>query len=344
MIKKICVLLLAAGMLISCGKKEEKKEEVKRRLPDVSAVPLKAETLDETFILPASVEAWEDVVLSAETAGRITEIRIKEGETVKKGQTLIKINTDSLEGSYRAAKAVYDQTKKDLERVKKLYQGKAVGKKSLDDASSAFRQASANLSVARAELSKGVLKSTINGIADRIPVDAGEYVNPGATVARVVDISKLKAIVYLPEKDAVSVKSGQDVAVMTGELNRADKTFAGKILHVASSAEDATRTYRTKIEITGAEKDLKPGMIVRVLFRRAVHENVIAIPLYSIVDMGTYRAAFVLKGDEAKMVRLTFGPVLGAKVIVTSGLNEGDMLIVKGHQLLTDGTKVHPVK
>ncbi|MCW8893129.1 MAG: efflux RND transporter periplasmic adaptor subunit, partial [Deltaproteobacteria bacterium] len=171
-------------------------------------------------------------------------------------------------------------------------------------------------------------------------IDRGEYVDPGKPLLRLVQIDKLKVIAEVPEKDIRFLSVGQSVEIILATINSAEPdSLTGKIDFIAFSANPATRTYRTKINIDNPG-NLRPGMIVRARFIRQEMDQVITAPLFAVMDRDGKKLVYVAENGIARMVPVTIGDSIDQRVVIREGLTPGQRLIVKGQQLLVDGVMI----
>ncbi len=303
------------------------------------------EDVEEVFTLPGNIEAWEDLTLSLEQSGPIRWIGPREGERLKKGEAILRIDPETLKSQHDKNQTEYDLKKKHLERVEQLLREELVSQKQYDDARLTFESAKASLTQSRIALEKSTLVSPIDGILDRLLVDRGEFGNIGTPAAVVVQVDRLKVIVDVPEKDVTATRVGQKVTVLQAEVKGAAGIGRpGKVIHVTYRADDMTRTYPTKIEMDNRDMWYRPGMIVRVRFIRRILNDVIAIPLYAIVDREGDKFIFVVENGMAVRRLVHLGPIVEGKAVIHGGIQVGEDLVVKGQQLLTDGGPVRLVK
>ncbi|MFA5516395.1 MAG: efflux RND transporter periplasmic adaptor subunit [Desulfuromonadales bacterium] len=341
----ISLLLLLLLLLTACGEKSQAENaETKAPAEKVTVVvvePVVLADLQETFTLPGSLEAWEDLTLAAEVAGPVRWIGVREGDRVRRGEPLLRIDPETAEANLARARAEFAVREKQLQRLEKLLEQKFVSQQEYDEARKAFDIAHADLARARLALEKSTLLSPVDGVVDLLLIDRGEYVAEGAPVAVLVQVDRLKALVEVPEKDVSWLRSGQTVDVLPAAIaGPAGKVREGKILHLAYKADPLTRTYLAKIEVRNPAGDLRPGMILRARFLRRELTQAIAIPLYAVVERGGERIVFVEVQGIAQRRPVRTGAVLGDRVVIEEGLRPGDRLLVQGQQLVTDGTKI----
>lgn len=301
--------------------------------------------LEDTLTLPGTLEAWEDLVLAAELAGPVRWIGPQEGQRLEAGEAILRIDPDTVSASLARAKAESELQRKKKERYGRLAAERLVSQQEYEDACNDFEAAQADLEICRVNMEKSTLKSPVSGVLDRLLVDRGEYVAPGTEAAVVVQVDRLKALVEVPEKDIPFLAVGDVVEVRHAALQGEDgPVIPGRIIHLAFRADPVSRTYRAKVEVANPEGRLRPGMIVRVAFARQVLEQVVAVPLYALVDRDGAKAAFVEEQGVARERILEVGPVIGEQVVIRRGLAAGERLIVKGQQLVSDGASVAAVE
>ncbi|MFV1957176.1 MAG: efflux RND transporter periplasmic adaptor subunit [bacterium] len=345
----IAVIAIAGTVMVRNGtsskeiSREEASNQTREELKPTNVVVklMAPESVEESFMLPGTLEAWENLTLSLEQAGPIRWIGPEEGDRLRKGEAVLRTDSDVLESQKARNRVDYEVKKKNLERAESLLSQELVSERDRDEARKDFESAKASLDQTNIALEKTTVKSPINGILDRLLVDRGEYGNVGTPAAIVVQIDRLKVIVDVPEKDVTAVKADQKVEVFPARIRRADgMSREGKVIHVAYQADEMTRTYRTKIEIDNSTRLLRPGMIVRVRFVRRILERVLVIPLYAVIDREGQKFVFVEEDGTAIERQVRLGPIINGRVVVHGGIQEGENLIVKGHQLVSDGGPV----
>jgi len=316
-------------------------ETAAEKVTNVAVQVIKPQDLQEQLTLPGSLEAWEDLVLSAEIDGPVRWIGPQEGDRLKQGEVILKIDPDTRQAALDRARAECDLRRNTRDRFKALHDEKLVSAQEYEDASYAYEVAAAELRQARVALEQSSLESPVAGVLDRLLIDRGEYVSAGTPVASVVQVDRLKVLVDVPEKDVAYLHVGEQVRVVQASVNGRDgASFAGTLSYLAYKADTVTRTYRAKIVVDNADGRLRPGMIVRVEAVRHDLPAAIAVPLYALVEQGGRKVAYVAENGFARLREVTTGPIIGDLVVIEAGLAAGEQLLVKGQHLVADGAAI----
>ena len=304
----------------------------------VSVVKVEPVVMRDVIFLPGETEAWQDVQVSANTAGRIDWLGPREGHKVEKGQLLAKIDVSALKAVMENAKAAYQLADDLCERRRRLYENKIIAKEELDQSETQRKLALTELQQCKVKYNHGFPQSPITGIINHLYVDVGEYADKGKPLVDIVNIDKIKINVQVPELDVRYVKKGQTAPIKIDAFS--DQTLMGTVDFVSYKADPATKTFLVRSVIDNPNHDIRPGMIGRVVFVRRMIPDAVAAPLFSIVDKGGERIVFIEKDGIAQSRTISIGIIEGDRVQITSGLDAGDHLIVKGHTEVEDGMKV----
>ncbi|MDY0268854.1 efflux RND transporter periplasmic adaptor subunit [Trichloromonas sp.] len=297
--------------------------------------------LREPLTLPGSLEAWEDLLLAAEIDGPVRWRGPEEGERVRAGEPLLRIDSDSHQAALDRARSEAELRTVSRDRLRRLLDEKLISPQEYDNAVAAQDAAAAELRQAQVALEKSTLYAPISGVLDRWLVDRGEYVSAGMAVAELVQVDRLKVLLEVPEKDIRFLALGEKVHLTPAQVNQTGgEEFSGEIIHLAYKADPVTRTYMAKVEVANNTGRLRPGMIVRVSALRRELPGAIAIPLHAVVDQEGRKLVYVAEDGAARQRDVRLGPVIDGRVVVEAGLNPGEALLVKGQHLVNDGSPV----
>ena len=348
---KAIIILAAIAILTAIMKMPAKKREAPAtEAPpvNVTVMTVTAEPqLADTFDLPAVVEPNRIVTVSAEVSGRIERIPPEEGNKVRAGDLLIKLNTDLIRPEFESAKAQVDRDQIEFDRMTNLTKGSAATQRELDNATSQLAISKARLEGIRARLERTSIFAPTAGVLNDLLVEEGEFVDTGNPVAQVVDTDTVKVVVEIPERDiaffAVDEKADIFVDVKDVDVKDQDRLLVGTITFISELADPRTRTTRTEITLDNKQRLLRSGQIVHVRLTRRILKDAILVPLLAVIPMEGSKAVYVVNSSQAKRREVKFGIIRGYQVQITSGLEPGDKLIIAGHRFVAPGQKVNIV-
>jgi len=346
--KLLPALFLLSGALWGCGGAEaegaaqEGGQEYSRILNvEVSAVS--AQDFTETIQLSGTVQADRDVVVSAEETGVVREIAVEKGNYVEEGQPIFRLDDDLLAAQVDQARAVANLARETWERRKRLYEDDQVGSELVYlEAKYAADQAEANLALLEERLARTVIRAPISGILDTREVEVGTMVAAGTPVARIVDTNPLKITGGVPERYATDVSPGTEATVSFGVLP--DEEFTGRISYVGAVVNPRNRTFPVEFRLPNPGGLIKPEMVANVsVVRRALHQAIV-IPQEALVRVEDGYVVFVVESEgDTDVVRsrpVELGPAQQNQVVIRSGLEPGERLVVVGQQTVAAGDRV----
>jgi membrane fusion protein (multidrug efflux system) len=332
--------LLVIGLGAGCTGSESsaKPENNQNKAIKVSIVRVEPAPMKDILVLPGETEAWQDVRVAADVAGRVEWIGPKEGQTVKEGDLIAKIDVAALKAALDRAEAALKLAEDLYQRRYKLFERNIINQEELDKSQTERTLARANFRQMQIEYERGFLKAPLTGRVNHLFVDEGEFVDKGKPFVDLVNVDKIKINVNVPELDVRYLKVGQKTMVRVDAFP--DRELLGVIDFVAYKADPATKTFHVKVIVDNPNHDIRPGMIARVAFLRRVIPDALVAPIFSIVDKGGERILFVEKDGVVQARTISIGAIEGDKVQITKGLQPGDHLIVTGQTEVEEGMKV----
>jgi membrane fusion protein, multidrug efflux system len=299
----------------------------------------------------------QTVDVAPRTGGRLLSVSVQLGDAVRRGQVIARVEdreiveqVNQAEASMNVSRATIRQREADLkvaelnfDRSKNLFARQLLAKQALDDAESRYLAAVAQLDLSKAQQSQNearlqelkfnlnntIITSPVDGFIGRRNVDPGAMVNTNTAIASVVDISRLKLVVNVVEKDLRMVNAG-DVGVVEVDAYPGEK-FNGRIARVAPVLDPATRTAPIEIEIPNGGNRLKPGMYARISLTVEERKNTLVAPKNAIIDFENKRGVWQPNADNrAQFVPVTLGIEGPETIEITSGLKEGDRFVTTG--------------
>jgi membrane fusion protein, multidrug efflux system len=310
---------------------------------NVVVMPVRPETqLPDTFNLPGAVEPNRIVTVAAEVAGRIERIPPREGSTVQAGDLLVQLNTDLIEPQVEIARAQHQRDRIQYDRMRALIETEATSRSELDDAVTGLARSEAQLREVQARLERARIVAPITGVLNDLPIEEGEYVQPGTAVAEIVEIDTVKVVVNIPERDVAFFSTGQRAEVLAPVKGR-QQSFEGIITFISRVADLQTRSTRVEIALDNEDGSLHSGQLVLARLTRRVLKDAILIPLLAVIPMENTRAVYVVSDSKAERREVELGIIRGDRVQITKGLQPGDQLIVSGHRFVAPGQDVRVI-
>lgn len=199
--------------------------------------------------------------------------------------------------------------------------------------------AGANLKVASANLAKAIVTSPISGYVNQLNVEQGEIVSPGTPIAQVVQINPVKVELGVPESDIGSISQGQQMEVRLDTMP--DTPLLATVSFIAAAADNDSRTFPVKLRLDNPNYKIRGGMIARVTLERPSESEVIVVPQDAVMDARSGRYVFVEEDGRAVKRAVTIGRTQRGNVVINSGLESGEQLIVVGQRSVNDRDKVN---
>lgn len=343
MLTKTSFSLIFAGMLLltSCSDKKDRKNEPRTPVR-VETITVKGHGLDNSTSFSGTIEEAENSKISFSTAGTIVTFNVHEGDMVRKGQVIGTLDASSLRSAYDMANATLAQAQDAYNRMKILHDANSLPEIKWVDVQQKLIQAQSAVDIARNALDDAVLKAPVSGRVAEKYADVGQVVAPGIPVVKLIQIGDVKAVISVGQNDMQKFNQG-DKAIITMKDNP-EITYEGILTDKGLSANPLSRTFEVKYRISNKDAELLPGMICNVEVPGVELSNVIILP----------KSSVLLSEDNNNFVWLDSMGVARKRIVkvsslneggleITSGLSDGDKVIVKGQQKVSNGTKVESI-
>lgn len=319
--------------------KEAPKEAGNRQSKalNVRAVVLSQQGLTDGIFVSGSLVPDEEVNLSFESSGKITDIFFKEGTHVEKGELLAKINDAPLQADLRKKQAQVKLMQDRLYRAKALLEKEAVSKEAFQEAEANLAALEAEIEGVEAQIEQTELRAPFSGIIGLRQVSVGAYATTTTEVATLTKTAPLKVEFNVPERYAGMLPEGTELTFTAeGDLT----TRNAKVYASDSRVDPETRTFAIRAIYPNADGRLIPGRYVNVNLVTQRFENTLAVPSEAIVSEMGIDKVFVCKNGKAQPVEIAKGLRTDAMVQVLRGLVPGDTVITSGTMQLRSGQNV----
>ncbi len=304
-----------------------------------------------------ALRAQSQVDISAETIARIEKIFFKEGDHVKKGDLLIKLDDVNADASLKLAKAQLKQAEQDFKRGRKLFEKELISQESFEKYLLNFETTKAQYDRARDDYRKTKIYAPISGKIMKINVEEGETAvmgtmnYQGTVLMTIADMSNMIAVVRVDETDIPDVKVGQEAEVIADALP--DSAFSGEVSKIGLMPimnqlnTDNVTDFEVEVALSEVSQILRPGMNVKIDIITHQKSDVLVIPIQAAgkreINDTTAQTVFVVKESKAHLAEITMGASSDTETEIISGVEEGDTIIIGPYRVLSklkDGQRV----
>lgn len=306
-------------------------------------------------IFPGTVAARTASLVASEVGGLVVELVAREGDTVRRGQTIVRLRRQTLElrlaearADLREAEARLDLAERSLERSRGLAESGVISQQHLDDASSEAAAWQGRTEAIRAEI--GRLEDDLERAAIRAPfsgaivaehVDVGEWVGVGDAVMEMVSVNDLEVVCAVPERYFAAIERGDTVRVSFEALPHLE--LEGTVSAVVPRADPQARTFPVKVRIANPDLAVGVGMLARLAFPVGQSRPATIVPKDAVVGGRGEEAVFVIGDDDTvQRVPVESGTASGLWVAVEGAVEPGQRVVVRGNERLRPGQKVAP--
>ncbi|CAK8717626.1 RND family efflux transporter, MFP subunit [Candidatus Electrothrix aarhusensis] len=347
------LILLGAALIIGQRVTDQKaahEEELKNATAvenpptNVVTLELRPAVLRDKISLPGLIEPWTKLALMSKIGGSIEELFVKEGDHVQQGQLIARIENEDYRIALDSAKAAYALAKADYDRNKTLRKKGISTQANLDEQQSKMRQSKAAQKNAELALSRCRITAPISGIISELNGEIGMVVNQmmPQPIAEILQIDRVKAVVAIPEADVNAVRQLKQVGVEIRSLNNA--RFQAQVHFLAPAPQTLAHAYRLELALNNPEEKILPGMFLQANIVKQSKEGIVAIPLYTVISRNDEQFVYVAEDGIAHKRPVETGFTEGWQILIQSGLNLGEKVIIQGHRSIEDGQKVRVVK
>ena len=307
----------------------------------VKTMTVETRTNATAYKYSGTVEEDSGTELSFPVSGTITAIRVTPGQRVAQGQLIAMLDPTAAQSSHDAAKAALEQAEDAHNRMKKLHDAGSLPEAKWVEVQSKLRQARSVEEIARKNLTDCRLYAPFSGIVAEKSADVGQNILPGIPVTKLVTTHQLNVKFAVPETEIPVISLGQEATITIPALNGYQAT--GKVVEKGIIANPLSRSYEVKVKINKSSEELMPGMVTEVMLPvdKGSNSKVCVIPANIVMlDEANNNFVWLDASGIAKKRIITCGEFTADGVTVTSGLKDGDQIIVSGMQKVCEGTAI----
>ena len=363
-VASLCTVLLSL-MFVACSGEHQSVNAAPETVNNISVVAAQTANIPDVVEAVGTLRAAETSQLAAQMMGNIIEIRVREGDRVRRGQVLAVIDDAQPRAALDRATAAdlaaqqeisvsesdFSLAESTFKRYQTLYDRKSVSPQEFDEIKSRYQaaqarremaragqaQAKAALQQARTAFSYSHIVSPFDGLVTEKKADIGTLATPGMPIFTVEDLRQYRLEATVNESDLRYVRQGQQIAVSIDAI--ADRKFKGKVIEIVPAADPTSRSFLVKVELP-SDPALRSGLFGRAQFARG-ERMALLVPRTAIVERGQLQGIYVLDQNRIAGLRyITLGKPSAQQVEVLAGLEAGEMFIGDpGHRELS-GKKI----
>lgn len=332
-LKSLLIVCAVAGVACSGNEKKQQAVEEVQELSKVSVATATRRNVTQSVSFTGTVEAQVVNNIASQQPLRITKILVDVGDHVQAGQTLVTLDNSSLV----QAAAQLENSKKEYERAKELYEFGGASKSEYDGRKLSYEVAK---SAYNNLVENTTLVSPVSGVVSARNFDVGDMAS-GLPVLVVEQIRPVKIMINVSESLFSKVKKGMKVYVTLDAYG--DEKFAGRIARIYPTINNATRTFQVEVSVPNNDERVRPGMFARVTLPYATVSRVIISDRAVNKLMGSGdRYVFIYNPADStvRYSKVELGQHMGYEYEVLSGVENGDQVVVRGQLGVTSGEKV----
>ena len=336
--KKTVIITLAVLAIAGCTQKKTSQEaqaaaaQAQAKAQTVKVMPAAKQDVKQNGTYSATVQAFAVNNIAPQSGSRIQKINVEVGDFVGKGQILAEMDRVQLD----QAKLRLTNAETELARLKQLYEQGGV-------AQSDYEAAELNCKVSKSTydnlLENTILRSPISGVVSARNYDRGDMYAMAAPIFTVQQIEPVKLLVGISEADYTKVRKGDVVTLTVDALP--GKSFSGTIKRLYPTIDPATHTVNIEVQVPNQNRELRPGMYAKVEVNFG-HSTNIVVPDAAVVRLqgSGQRNVFVVENGTAVQREVSLGRHFDGQYEILSGLQEGELVVVKGGSTLRNGSQV----
>ncbi|HOF17065.1 MAG TPA: efflux RND transporter periplasmic adaptor subunit [Bacteroidales bacterium] len=337
MLKLKSIFLYTALILFASCQDYGTKHSIEAVNVEVMKVKLHTDTLYQNYI--GKIEEEFSSSLSFSVPGNVEQVFVNEGEYVEKGKLLATLNKENLQSTYNASVATLKQAEDAYERLEQLYKKGSIPEIQWIEMITNFEKAKSAEKIAKKNLEDANLYAQFSGIIGKRNLERGMYVMPTMQVIDLLSTKNIIVRVPIPENIISFVSIGQTAKITVSALN--NRYYEGKVNMKGIVANPLSHCYEITIPVENRDKQLMPGMICKVQLVADDTSQVIVVPIQAVklTHDGKHFVWLAVNGKAHKQY-VKIGTLTDFGVVISEGLSDNNLVIVKGYQKVSEGTNI----
>ena len=338
--KKLFLLPLTL-IALSCTDRASKNTVVKEPV-NVGVLTVTPMSSQYYKVYVGEIGASGSAIISASHSGTLEALNVEQGTHVSKGDVMAEIESKNVLASYEISHATLRQAEDGYERVKKVHESGTVADVKLVEIETQLAKARAAAKSSELSLEECKIKAPFSGTVSDVLVEQGVHVNPGTPILKLVDLSTVEVAIPVPEGEIGRIKIGQKALIDVPALNVCG--IEARVALKGVTATSPSHTYKCTLIPDKKQVNLYPGMVCKVRLSEVSDSLRIRIPASSVEMDANGKFVWTLNDGVVGRSYVTVDGYQEKGVIVSSGLEAGDKVIVKGAAKVSTGMKVNSVE
>ena len=336
-------LLLLVTMLVVLAvylqwPKTKITQEKNQRVVSVKTVVIALADFKDAVEAIGTSRANEQVLITSKYSDLVDDISFQDGETVKKGDILVRLNSQEEAAKVKELQANLAESVAQLNRFQDLFDKKATSKSLVDQQEAKTKAIAAQLLSAKIKLDDLTIKAPFSGVLGFREISLGALVDVGDVITSLDDLSIIKVDFSIPERYLNTIAVGQRIEATNTAYQ--SEEFIGKVSSIDSRIDPVTRTLKVRAEISNGDHKLRAGMLLNLQVVRNV-EKVLQLPESAVIPIEDEHFVFVIEDGKAVKKSFKIGRRYHGFVEVLSGLDHNSEVVVEGALKLSNGTAVN---
>ena len=342
--RRLVLIVVMVMSLTACNFREEPVQPGQTTAVSVSVQAVVAEVFQVEVPLrvevTGQVTALIQATLSSQIQATVEELLVREGTVVKKGQTLVVLDSRDVRAELARAQAEAENARTHLARMKQLYGEDAVSKQEKENADRTFKVAEASRRAALTKVSYTIVRAPFDGVITEKKIEAGEIASPGQPLLKMEDPQRLRLEATVAEGDLQALSRGATIPVTIDALG--SKTFSGTVAQILPTGDPATHTFLVKVELPPTP-GLKTGMFGRLLLDKGIGQTLV-VPRSAVIERGELTGLYIVGPDSLAHLRwVKLGRTVGALIEIPSGVTAGERLLADASTGI-EGARIEAVR
>ncbi len=355
--KKTLFLIITALLMIpfvsSCnqqpqsGSKKITEKSENRRQPrkknNFNRIPveisyLEKGTINKQLLFSSALETEKTTTIFPKVSGEVVAILHDEGEKVKKGDVLLKIDDREYDIARQQAEINYKQLMSEMERLKKLFQNQFISQEEYDKAVYAAEQARLDMQLKNLNYINTRIIAPFDGVIAQRYINLGDRIQTTSQLFTVINLNEKIVKIYVPQNEIGKITKGIPAEIETEIIP--DLTFRGKVKRIAPMVDQESGTFKVTVSVNDPLNKIMPGSFVNVSLLVETHNDALLVPKTALIYENELSYIYIVKKDSVQKIRIERGFEDAGKIEILNDLKEGTPVVVVGQNGLKNGAKI----